>query len=297
MIGTVCVLLMAGLGFYFVSQKQGKESSEPKQEQKQEPKKKVYDLEKYITYTNDKELAIDIYGDKSKIHTYSIENGKVKVTDGKKSYTIQKIEKAISLLTYNFMDVSNTTVVILTETGDIYVRTYCDFLEEETQEYALDKEEDIKKYNSASRIKKMGITQNIDLMPTLILKTEDNRYMRLEEESQSLIETNVFFEIRDITVATDASSNLVDEKGNPLSLSMIFPSTYFDRDNDYVVTVEGYLYERKSNSKEVKRYTDERVKKVEQEGENVVVFFEKGEELKLQNYTFYDLKDIKEETL
>lgn len=78
---------------------------------------------------------------------------------------------------------------------------------------------------------------------------------------------------------------------------MIFPSTYFDRDNDYVVTVEGYLYERKSNSKEVKRYTDERVKKVEQEGENVVVFFEKGEELKLQNYTFYDLKDIKEETL
>lgn len=326
--GVVCILLIGGLEYYvFSKQNTNKEEGKIEIDETKyegytfydvEPKETktgeiVYDIDDYVTYSNDKKIEVNTYLDcnedgtscefseeKGEKHTYSIENGKVKYkTNNGQNYTFKKINNAISIQYHtDGMDATNITIEVLANTGDVYtIRDYF-------YPRRIKNEDDVIKYSNVGnfQIEKMGITDSFEVprttfMPEVILKTTNGKYLRLNEEEHAIIESNEFYSLG-IVVNRDGTTGMVDETGIVLSAFMNVSANHPEMQNSYLLTREGYLYEFNEwkESNVARKYAKKRVVKIgSSKDKKVVIFFEDGEELQREDYDLINLEKLERE--
>ena len=203
-IGAIGVLCIGGFGYYIFS----------KENMQKETKKgqNVYNIDDYITYSNKQSVEVNTYEycnedeslcefseEKGERHTYSIIDGKIRYTTSNgQNYTFKKINNAISIQAHtDGMAVTNTYIEVLTSTGEVYTMYDYSYL------MRMKNEEDVIKYSNVENFKidKMGITSSaITSKPQVVLKTIDGRYLRLEEETKTMVESNAFSSKYDVLV-------------------------------------------------------------------------------------------------
>ncbi len=265
----------------------------------------VYDLDKIVDYSKETEIKVNLDCTSNitdGYHTYSIIDGKVimKKKNGD-SYTFKNIKNASHILIVPGLSCDSSSVVILTENHEVYIReydAYATFLDDDTIIYPLN-ENDIQKINGNFEIEKIG-TLEMDGIKTIVGKTVDGMIIDLSdlEEIDSYI-----FGYEDISIKKDATAtfgdkNITDEKGNTLYISGVITSGNICSEKEtsphaYFLTRQGYLYVMDTcNSVSLKKYTDKLVKKIgtkDSGNERTIILFEDGKDLTLTyDYTNFE---------